>query len=396
MRPIGVILLPLLSWLAGCNGDWLESAGRVTPELASSKAAVVAARYLAGNYPGTIDSTLDDAVVVYHFTYVNGVTLWALLLWHEQSQNPAYLEQVRVSLEKYRAEGLYRPGGDDPIDYLGSMAHATLAYCLHTGDERFLQEALDAARFFRDGVSRTPEGLIAHHSAPQRGKIWADALFMTMPLLAKAGKVLNDPTYYDDVLAQFRGFSARLRDRHTGLFHHGYNWHRTGPTPGYWGRANGWVVVAMVEVLDAIPTQHPGREELLALYQDFAAALVARQGPGGMWHQLLNRLDSYEETSATGLICYALARGVQRGWLPADYADAVQHALAGLSRMISWSGDISNICPGTGPQSSENAYLNRAPRRNESHGIGPALLGLYAGTLLPNSAGTSDVTEELR
>ncbi len=375
----------LVAGLGGCDPGLLDPPGRPVPSLTDLKATAVAARYRAGKYPGTINSTLNDPVIVYRFTYANGVTLWALLLWHERTGNDALLEQVRTSLAKYQADRLYRPeGSSDPIDYLGSMAHATLAYYLHTGDERFLSEALDAARFFHDGVSRTPEGLIAHHSAPRRGKIWADALFMTMPLLAKAGTVLDDPAFYDDVLAQFRGFDERLRDPVVGLYHQGYNWHGTGPTPGFWGRANGWVAVAMTEALEAIPEDHAGRDELLTLYQDFAAALVAHQGPGGMWHQLLNRPDSYEETSCTGLICYALARGVQRGWLPGTYADAVRRGVAGLNRMISLSGDIGNICPGTGPQASESSYFNRAPQRNESHGIGPALLGLYGGALIEN------------
>lgn len=373
----------LVAGLTGCDPGLIDPWGRPTPELTDLKATAVTTRYRAGQYPGTINSTLNDPVIVYHFTYTNGVTLWALLLWHERTGNDALLEQVRASLAKYQADRLYRPhGGRDPIDYLGSMAHATLAYYLHTGDEQFLNEALDAARFFHDGVSRTPEGLIAHHSAPRHGKIWADALFMTMPLMAKAGMVLDDPAYYDDVLAQFRGFDARLRDRIVGLYHQGYNWHGTGPTPGFWGRANGWVVVAMTEALDAIPEDHPGRDELLAMYQDFAAALVAHQGLGGMWHQLLNRLDSYEETSCTGLITYALARGIQRGWLPSEYVSAVRRAASGLNRMISLTGAIENICPGTPPQSSEGAYFNTAPRRNESHGIGPALLGLYGAALI--------------
>jgi rhamnogalacturonyl hydrolase YesR len=377
----------LLAGLAGCDPGLLDPSGRHGPPLTDLKATAVAARYLAGKYPGTINSTLNDPVIVYHFTYANGVTLWALLLWHERTGNDALLEQVRASLAKYQADGRYRPhGGSDPIDYLGSMAHATLAYYLHTGDEQFLDEALDAADFFHDGVSRTPEGLIAHHSAPQRGKIWADALFMTMPLLAKAGAVLDDPAYHDDVLAQFHGFATRLRHPLVGLYHQGYNWHGSGPTPGFWGRANGWVVVAMTEALDAIPEDHPGRDELLALYQDFAAALVAHQGLGGMWHQLLNRPDSFEETSCTGLITYALARGVQRGWLPAEYAVAVRRAAVGLNRMISLTGDIANICPGTPPQSSESAYFNTTPRRNESHGIGPALLGLYGAALMEDLA----------
>jgi len=77
------------------------------------------------------------------------------------------------------------------------------------------------------------------------------------------------------------------------------------------------------------------------------------------------------------MFIYALARGVQRGWLDASYVNAIERGHAGLSRMISLKGNIDNICPGTSTQPSEQAYLDRGPRRNESHGIGPVLLATY-------------------
>ena len=388
MRSVQTITLRatifLIPFLAGCETALFDLPAPAEPEL---QAGIITARYMAGEYPGTINSTLDDPVVVYHFSYTNGVTLWALLLLHEETNNPAQLEQVRASLAKYDADNLYRSdGGDEPIDYLGSMSHATLEYCIRSGDQRYLDNALRAARFFRDDVARTPEGLIAYHSDPERGRIWADALFMVTPLMAQAGRLLGDESYYDDVLAQFRGFTEKLRDPAVGLYHQGWNWHGAGPSPGFWGRANGWVALAMTEVLDAIPEGYPGRDELLALYQDFARAIVENQGPSGMWHQLLDRRDSYEESSCTGMFIYALARGVQRGWLTEDYLDAIQRGHAGLSRMISLGGGIDNICPGTSTQSSEEAYFNRGPRRNDSHGIGPALLGTRGAMIVRDLA----------
>lgn len=389
MRAAGLLLFAALPVVVavglGCDAELTDLASRVVPVTAERQAEILTRRYMAGDYPGTINHTLDDPVVVYHFTYQNGVTLWALTLLHEHTGDADLLRQVQTSLAKYDRDRLYRPElGEDPIDYLGSMAHATLAYSLTSGDERYLENALSAARFFRDDVARTPKGLIAYHSDPQRGRIWADALFMVTPLMAKAGRLLDDPAYYDDVLAQFRGFTQKLRDPDVGLYHQGWNWHGSGASPGYWGRANGWVALAMTEVLGAIPEGHAGRDELLGLYRDFMAAVVAHQGHNGMWHQLLNRPDTYEETSCSGMFIYALSRGVQRGWLPGQYADAVRRGHAGLSRMMSLEGEIENICPGTPTQASEEAYARRSLRRNDSHGIGPAMLGVYGALTLPD------------
>src|SRR4030042_3102872 len=87
--------------LAGCDADLDGLVGRVNPSSPELQASVITGRYLAGEYPGTINSTLDDLYVVYHFTYANGVTLWALVLLHEQTGSPALLAEVQTSLAKY-------------------------------------------------------------------------------------------------------------------------------------------------------------------------------------------------------------------------------------------------------------------------------------------------------
>jgi rhamnogalacturonyl hydrolase YesR len=373
---IPTALLAAALAMTGCDSKLLDVP---TPPDADLQAGIVASRYMAGGYSGAIDSTRDDPFIVYHWKYTQGVALWSLLLLHDETGNPAYLAQVEASLASYdRHNRLRFDGGSEPIDYIGAMAHAVLEYCLRSADQQLMDKALEAARYFHEDVARTPEGLIAHHSDPDGGRIWVDALFMVAPLMVKAGALLDDDSYYDDVLAQFEGFTEKLRDPTVGLYHQGWGWDGPGASPGFWGRANGWMAAAMTEALDTIPEGYPGREDLLTLYQEFAAAIVAHQGPGGMWHQLLDRHDSYEETSCTGLFIYALATGVQRGWLPDDYSGAIRNAHRGLSRMISLNGNIDNISPGCSTKSSEQGYLDKGPRRNGSHGIGPVMLALYS------------------
>ena len=359
----------------GCD---LDLGNLPTSANAELQARLVAARYLTGRYDDVIDGTLDNAYPIYQWSYTQGVALWGMLLLDEALPNPTFSAQVRAALESYDDHGRIKiHGGSEPIDYIGALAHAILEYSARTDDTRFLDGALEAARFFHEDVARTPEGLIAYHSDPERGRIWIDALFMVAPLLAKTGTLLDDETYYDDVLFQFHGFAEKLRDPTTGLYHQGWNWHGAGASPGLWGRGNGRLALALTEVLATIPPDYPGYDELLVMYQDLAAALAAQQGPGGMWHQLLDRHDSYEETSCTAMFIYALSSGLRHGWLEDEYHTVVTRAHEGLSRMISLSGDLDNICPGTPTQSSESAYLNRGPRRNDDHGVGPVMLALY-------------------
>ena len=245
-----VVVVSLAPMVTGCESGLDDLPAPPDAEL---QARIVAARYIAGGYEDAIDSTREQPYVIYHWRYTQGVTLWALMLLYEQLDDPAYLQQVRASLESWDANGRIRiHGGSDPIDYIGSVAHAIVEYTQRSEDDRFLPKALEAARFFREEVDRTPDGLIAHHSAPERGRIWVDALFMVTPLMAKAGTLLGDGAYYDDVLAQFRGFTDYLRDSDVGLYHQGWGWHGDGASPGYWGRANGWAALAMCGNIDNI------------------------------------------------------------------------------------------------------------------------------------------------
>lgn len=239
VSPYAAVVVLGMTVLTGCG---LELGDVPAPKDAGLQARIVAGRDLAGEYHDVIDSTRDELFVVYHWKYTQGVALWALLLLDERLDSPLYTQQVRASLESYDENDRIKVhGGGEPIDYIGAMAHAILEYSQRTGDNRFLDQALEAARFFHEDVARTPEGLIAYHSDPERGRIWVDALFMVAPLMIKAGTILKDESYYDDVLDQFRVFSEKLRDPEVGLYHQGFNWHGEAPCRATGaGRTVGW------------------------------------------------------------------------------------------------------------------------------------------------------------
>ncbi len=365
-------------WLAGCGG--VQIGDVPTPKNAPAQAGLVISRYLNGGYHGTINDTLNDRIVVYQWDYTQGVSLLALLMLDDLVDDVDLAEVVRVAAERYDESNKIRPdGGDVPIDYAGSMSYAILMYSELTEDKRFRDQALEIARYFHEDAPRTPDGLIGYHSDPKRGRIWVDALFMIAPLITRAGVILEDDAYLDDVVDQLFGYSAKLRDEQIGLYHQGWNWHGEGASPGYWGRANGWMALALVEVLDALPKDYERREEVLSLFRDFMDRVEFFQGPGGMWHQLIDQQfgDSYEETSCTGMFVYAMCKGVNKAWLDDTYLETIDRAHSGLSRMISVTGNISNVCPGTSTQSSEQGYLDKRPQTNNAHGTGPVMLALY-------------------
>jgi rhamnogalacturonyl hydrolase YesR len=142
-----------------------------------------------------------------------------------------------------------------------------------------------------------------------------------------------------------------------------------------WARANGWATMAMVELLEVLPEQHPARTRILEIYRTHAAALAAAQGHAGLWHQLLDRRESYEETSASAMFVYALARGINRGWLDARaFGPAVSLGWNAATTRVNAQGQVEGTCVGTGMGWDPMFYMYRPVHVLAAHGYGPVFL----------------------
>ena len=143
----------------------------------------------------------------------------------------------------------------------------------------------------------------------------------------------------------------------------------------HWARANGWALMAMTELLDVLPANHPGRAKLLGQFQAHVRGLVNFQSGQGFWHQLLDRNDSYLETSATAIYAYCLARGVNKGWLDAKaFAPAAVLAWNAVTTKVNDNGQVEGTCVGTGMGFDPAFYYYRPVNVFAAHGYGPVLL----------------------
>ena len=140
--------------------------------------------------------------------------------------------------------------------------------------------------------------------------------YMSIPFLAQMGKTTGEARYFDDAARQVIGMSARLFNRENGLFDHSWFADMEDDARFYWGRGGGWMMMAMAELLSVLPETHPDRAKVLEIFRRGARGAAETQGSLGLWHQLLDRTDSYLETSASAMFTFAIARGVNRGWLP--------------------------------------------------------------------------------
>lgn len=217
---------------------------------------------------------------------------------------------------------------------------------------------------------------------PQNNTVWLDDMFMGIPTVAYMGLMTGEGKYYDEAAKQVLQFASRMWVPEKGLFRHGWV-ESMDPHPAFhWGRANGWAILTMCEVLDVLPPSHPKYDEIMSLLKAHAAGLARLQHHDGFWHQLLDRNDTYLETSATAIYTYCLAHAVNQGWLDAKvYGPVVQLGWHAIASKVNTKGQVEGVCVGTGMGFDPAFYAYRPTHVMAAHGYGPVL---WAGAEMLN------------
>lgn len=221
---------------------------------------------------------------------------------------------------------------------------------------------------------RLKDGTIARNR-PQKNTLWLDDLYMYIPAVAQMGKLTGDKRYYDDVVKQVVLYSKRMFNKEKGVYMHGWVESMDVHPQFHWARANGWALMAMSELLDVLPENHAGYPVVLQQFRQLAGGLARYQSGSGFWHQLLDKEDSYLETSATAIYSYCMAHACNKGWLdPMIYGPASILAWNAVSSKINDKGQVEGTCVGTGMAFDPLFYYHRPVNVYAAHGYGPAIL----------------------
>lgn len=232
---------------------------------------------------------------------------------------------------------------------------------------------------------RLSDGTFARNR-PQRNTLWLDDMYMSVPAIVQMGKLTKEAKYYNEAAKQIKQFAERMFVPEKGLFMHGWVESMAQHPAFFWGRANGWALLTMTEVLDILPETHPDRQKILELYRAHVKGLASLQSGEGFWHQLLDKNDSYLETSATAIYVYCIARGINKGWIdPLAYGPVAQLGWNAVSTKINSQGQVEGTCVGTGMAFDPAFYYYRPVNVYAAHGYGPVLLaGAEMISLLKN------------
>jgi unsaturated rhamnogalacturonyl hydrolase len=241
------------------------------------------------------------------------------------------------------------------LDHCGSITAALIRTQMKHPDPRYRAWIDTVADYISNKQCRFEDGTLARER-PQPRSLWTDDFYMGISFLSQMGRLTGDTKYWDDAVKQVVQLSTRLFVPEKGLYDHGWSENTAGYDPRfYWGRANGWATMAMVELLSVLPHDFKGRDEVLHLFRQHMRALVELQDGSGLWHNMLDKSETYLETSASAMFVYGLAKGVNEGWLSPIYGPAAIIGWNGVASRVLPDGRVDGICEGT-TYANDNAY----------------------------------------
>jgi unsaturated rhamnogalacturonyl hydrolase len=328
--------------------------------------------------------------------YVHGLVLTGFEKLNEKTGNSTYYDYVKEYV-------------DTLIDSTGTIATykfsnynidmieaGKLLFNLYnsTKDEKY-RIAMDTLRKQLKEHPRTSEGGFWHKKIYPH-QMWLDGLYMGAPFYARYTVEFENSKNLDDIAKQFELIQKHSKDEKTGLLYHGWDeskqmdWanKQTGTSPNFWSRSLGWYAMSLVDVLDYFPKDHPKQSELVGYLNQLAEALSKFQDESGIWYQVTDmggKEGNYLESTGTSMFAYALAKGVNKGYLPEIYKDVANKAFNGLTRdLIAVAEDgeitITQACAVAGlggnpyRDGSYEYYVNERKKDNDPKVTGPFIL----------------------
>ncbi|WP_342332722.1 DUF4350 domain-containing protein [Pedobacter sp. FW305-3-2-15-E-R2A2] len=317
-------------------------------------------------------------------------------IW-KRTGDAGYFKAMQNNMDRYLSKDgsiiNYKPT-DFNIDHVKNGRTLLTLYRV-TGQQKYFK----AATALWDQLQqqpRTKEGGFWHKKI-YPNQMWLDGLYMGEPFYAEYAAMIKNEKAFDDIANQFIWMEKNSRDRKTGLMYHGWDESKkeqwadktTGRSPHFWARAMGWYGMALVDVLDNFPQNHPKRKELLAILHRFAVAVQKVQSPKtGLWYDILDLPQgkgNYFESSASGMFVYTFAKAVRKGYLPGTYFSIAKKGYEGMQNTFIEKVDENRVnltrtvsVSGLGGKPYRDGsyayYLSEKVVTNDAKGVGAFLL----------------------
>lgn len=331
------------------------------------------------------------------WNYSTGLELYSFLKIYEKYGDQSVYDYVKAYADTMiHADGsIY---GYEVAEYnIDHVNAGKLLFHLYdkTKDERY-RKAADLLRSQMDTHPRTSEGGYWHKNVYPH-QMWLDGLYMGAPFVAEYAQRFNRPSDFEDMVNQFLIVARHTYDPATKLYRHGWDESRqmhwadsiTGQSQHAWGRACGWFMMGMVDILEFIPQETKGREALVEIFAGLAESLLEYRDPqSGVWYQVIDspgREGNYLESSCSSMFAYAFLKGARLGYLPAKFkqeGESAYHAVVKNFIKTHEDGTVSltDGCAvaGLGGKNMRDGsfgyYIGEPVRDNDPKAIGPFIM----------------------
>jgi unsaturated rhamnogalacturonyl hydrolase len=331
------------------------------------------------------------------WAYEWGVLLKSVERVWLRTHDRRYFDYIKRNIDEYVApDGSIKTYRIDEYN-LDQINTGKLLFRLYdeTGDGRYKKAAYLLREQLRAQPRTSERGFWHKQIYPHQ--MWLDGIYMAGPFYAEFAKTFGETDGFDDVAHQVILVESHTRDTETGLLYHGWDESRnqrwanpeTGCSPHFWGRAIGWYAMAIPDILDHLPKDHPEREKVLLILTDTIEAVTAVQDQStGLWYQILDqggREGNYLEASASCMFVYAIVKGVRKGYIAKEYLEVAERGYAGILEHFVQVEDqgmvnLNQICSVAGlggepyRDGSFEYYVSEKVATNDYKGVGPFIL----------------------
>ncbi|MCD0475526.1 glycoside hydrolase family 88 protein [Flavobacterium sp. EDS] len=343
------------------------------------------------------ESYMIDDVKEPKWDYVHGLVLTSFEELYKKTGDVKYYDYIKKYVDALVQEDGSIKSYKFETYNIDMVTAGRLLFNLYdtTKDQKYLK-ALELLRKQIKEQPRTASGGFWHKKI-YPDQMWLDGLYMGEPFYAQYTTQFEKGAELNDIAKQFELIQKNDLDKKTGLLFHAWDeskkmpWanSETGTSPNFWSRSLGWYAMALVDVLDYFPKDHPRQKELVTYLNQLSEALVKFQDKKtGLWYQVTdmgNKKGNYLESSGSSMFAYAFAKGANKGYLPKKYKDLANKAFDGLTKqLIKVDSDgeitITQACAVAGlggkpyRDGSYEYYINERKKDNDPKATGPFIL----------------------
>ncbi|MBR1575491.1 MAG: glycoside hydrolase family 88 protein [Bacteroidales bacterium] len=377
IRRFSVLILTFLAaaWNA-CGGDVFSSFRHLPPEadpvrvgdaIAAQFLSTDPAAYAPEGYDGTFAYGWDKYV-----TYPV-LSLWINALEFAHNSGNDSLQTALIScFEPFYGPRKHQRSVNNHVDH-SIFGALPLEIFVLTGDERARDLGLSYAdRQWSAPVEKDLGGngnfdyetqlrLFADGYSPQT-RFWIDDMYMINTLQTQAYRATGEEKYLDRAAREMVLYLDTLQLA-GGLFYHAPD------VPFVWGRGDGWMAAAMPVILRYLPRDHACRARIEDGYRLMMETLLDLQRESGLWGQLVNDPQSWDESSGSAMFTFALVEGIRLGLLaPRKFGPAARKAWVALCAKLDGRANIADVCVGTNRYPDRDYYLSRPRFNGDPHG----------------------------